>query len=122
MRDSASRRTFLREGSMAAAAVAGLAANARAEEAVSAYLCVTCGTQFPESASPPEHCPICEDERQYVSPDGQQWTTLNNLRATHKNLIKKEEDNLFSINTEPKFGIGQRAFLIRTPQGNLLWD
>jgi hypothetical protein len=83
---------------------------------------VTCGTQFPDSTKPPEHCPICEDERQYVNPDGQAWTTLERLRTTHKNTIKKEEEGLYSINTEPKFGIGQRAFLIQTPKGNLLWD
>lgn len=33
-----------------------------------------------------------------------------------------EEENLYSINTEPRFGIGQRAFLIQTPKGNVLWD
>ncbi len=110
------------EGSIAAAALAGLAANAHAAEGGSAHLCVTCGTQFPESATPPAHCPICEDERQYVGPDGQKWTTLDQLRTNHKNVITKEEDDLYSINTMPKFGIGQRAFLIRTPRGNLLWD
>jgi glyoxylase-like metal-dependent hydrolase (beta-lactamase superfamily II) len=87
-----------------------------------AYLCVTCGTQFPESPKPPEHCAICEDERQYVGPDGQEWTTLERLRTTHKNTIKKEEEHLYSINMAPRFGIGQRAFLIQTPRGNLLWD
>ena len=76
----------------------------------------------PESARPPDVCPICEDERQYVNPDGQKWTTLEDLRASHKNRIKKEEDRLYSINTEPKFGIGQRAFLIQTDGGNVLWD
>src|SRR4051812_20529706 len=122
MREAASRRRFMREGSMAAAALTGLAAAAKADERGPAYLCVTCGTQFPESTSPPEHCPICEDERQYVGLDGQQWTTLDQLHSTHKNVIKREENDLYSINTEPKFGIGQRAFLIRTPRGNLLWD
>jgi len=112
----------MREGSIATAALTGLSSTARAEDKGVAYLCVTCGTQYPESARPPEHCPICEDERQYVGPDGQQWTTLEQLRKTHKNVIKKEEDDLYSINTDPKFGIGQRAFLIRTPRGNLLWD
>lgn len=113
----------MRDGSIAAAALTGLAQAAEAREAGgTAYLCVTCGTQYPESAGPPEHCPICEDERQYVNPDGQEWTTLDRLRATHKNTIKQEEEGLYSINTAPKFGIGQRAFLIRTPQGNVLWD
>ena len=34
----------------------------------------------------------------------------------------RRRTGLYSINTEPKFGIGQRAFLIRTDEGNVLWD
>jgi len=40
------------------------------------FICVQCGTQFAESAQPPSHCPICEDERQFVRHGGQEWTTL----------------------------------------------
>lgn len=29
---------------------------------------------------------------------------------------------LLTIQTEPKFAIGQRAFIIRTPAGNIMWD
>ncbi len=122
------RRTFMKECSTSAAAMATFAASRAAAGATDGpgagtpYLCVTCGTQFAESARPPAQCPICEDERQYVNPDGQRWTTLEDLRASHKNIIKKEEDRLDSINTEPRFGIGQRAFLIRTDGGNVLWD
>jgi len=124
------RRTFVKDCSTSAAALSSIAAagGASGEDAVgkgrqgTPYLCVTCGTQFAESARPPARCPICEDERQYVAPDGQQWTTMDSLRSTHKNTVKREEPGLYSINTEPKFGIGQRAFLIQTPKGNVLWD
>src|SRR5260370_21932678 len=85
-------------------------------------VCVTCGTQFPESPQPPERCPICEDERQYVGFHGQQWTTLDDLRKNHHNSIRGEETALHSIFTAPNFAIGQRAFLVETPEGNLLWD
>lgn len=86
------------------------------------HICVTCATQFAASDAPPANCPICEDERQYVGPHGQQWTTFSALLPDHHNTTAEEEPGLFSIFTEPKFGIGQRAFLVRTPQGNLLWD
>ncbi|WP_142714910.1 MBL fold metallo-hydrolase [Fodinibius sediminis] len=86
------------------------------------YICTTCGTQFRESATPPDHCPICEDERQYVDPDGQQWTTLKKLRKNHKIVFQKKESGLYGIGTTPEFGIGQRALLVKSPQGNLLWD
>lgn len=86
------------------------------------FLCITCGTQFAETPEPPEHCPICEDERQYVGWGGQQWTTLPELTAKHRPVFREEEPGLLGIGTEPKFAIGQRALLVQTPQGNVLWD
>ncbi|MEO8607294.1 MAG: MBL fold metallo-hydrolase [Chloroflexota bacterium] len=86
------------------------------------YICVTCGTQYPESDQPPAHCPICEDERQYVNPSGQQWTTLETLRPDHHMLIEPVEINLYHLKPEPKIAIGQYAHLIQTPNGNVLWD
>ena len=86
------------------------------------FICTTCGTQFAETAVPPEQCPICEDERQYIGWDGQQWTTLAALQETHQNVIKEVEPNLTGIGTTPGFAISQRALLVQTSQGNLLWD
>ncbi|MBL8131509.1 MAG: MBL fold metallo-hydrolase [Anaerolineae bacterium] len=86
------------------------------------YLCVTCGTQYPESDAPPAHCPICEDERQYVNPAGQQWTTLDELQRDRRNVMTELEPRLTAVRTEPAFAIGQRAHLIETPEGNILWD
>jgi len=86
------------------------------------YICVTCGTQFAETETPPEHCPICEDERQYIGHDGQQWTTLTKLKQTHHNRIEKVEEGLYGIGTEPSFAIAQRALLIQSDEGNILWD
>jgi hypothetical protein len=86
------------------------------------YLCVTCGVQFPESAAPPATCPICADERQYLPSGGQSWTTLEALRRTHRNVLQRIEPELYGLGTEPRFAIGQRALLIRTPGGNVLWD
>ncbi len=87
------------------------------------YLCTTCGTQYGETAGAPEKCPICLDERQYVGPGGQAWTTLAAMRRQgFANVFREEEPGVVSIRTEPKFGIGQRAFLIRTGAGNILWD
>lgn len=86
------------------------------------YICITCGTQFAESSKEPENCPICEDERQYVGHQGQKWTTLTELKKDHKNQIEKLEDKLYGIGTETKFGIGQRALLVQSDNGNILWD
>lgn len=86
------------------------------------FICVTCGTQYPETSSPPTNCPICDDDRQYVGHAGQQWTTLDQLRAEHHNVIREHEPNLTGIGSEPRFAIGQRALLVQTPDGNILWD
>jgi len=86
------------------------------------FICETCGTQYAETAEPPRACAICEDERQYVPPGGQTWTTLEKLRARHANTWRELEPGLFSITTTPAFRIGERALLVHTPQGNILWD
>lgn len=87
------------------------------------HLCSTCGTSYETEGAPPAHCAICEDERQYLPRTGQSWTTREALAAGHANLWREHEPGLFEIRTQPAFGIGQRAFLLRTPQGgNVLWD
>jgi hypothetical protein len=86
------------------------------------FLCTACGMQYPEAAAPPERCPICEDERQFVPPGGQSWTTLEKLRVGHSNAWRMLAPDLFAVQTFPAFAIGQRALLVRTPAGNLLWD
>ena len=86
------------------------------------FLCTTCGTSYPEAAQPPARCGICEDERQYVPAAGQAWTAREALPAGHRNAWQRLEDGLFSVQTVPAFAINQRALLLRTPLGNILWD
>src|SRR5205809_1461057 len=86
------------------------------------FICMQCGTQFAESAQPPSSCPICEDERQFVHYGGQQWTTLDRLATDHHSRIEGEAPHLLGIGTEPEFAIGQRALLLQSTDGNLLWD
>ncbi len=78
--------------------------------------------QFEETAAPPSHCPICQDDRQYLGPNGQEWTTLPDLARTSRNITRPIETGIIGIATEPVFAIGQRAMLIRDPAGNILWD
>ena len=87
-----------------------------------AWICRTCGVQYPDTAEPPATCPVCLDERQYVGWDGQQWTTMAGLARDHAVVLRAEEPGLTGIGVEPSVGIGQRALLVRTPHGNVLWD
>ena len=89
---------------------------------LTAFICVTCGTQYPPSNTPPARCQICEDDRQYVNWQGQQWTAMDQLGSGHRNVFRDEEPGLTGIRTEPEFAIGQRALLVQTAQGNILWD
>src|SRR5689334_15718970 len=86
------------------------------------FICTTCGTQYAETQQHPAECTICEEPRQYVKVTGQQWTTLDRLCLTHRNVIRQEEPNLIGIGIEPHFGIGQRALFLRSRGGNILWD
>ncbi|HVV89763.1 MAG TPA: MBL fold metallo-hydrolase [Solirubrobacterales bacterium] len=87
-----------------------------------AYICATCGAQYPPAAEPPAACAICDDERQYVGWDGQRWTTLEELRDGHRADVREEEPGLTGIGSTPPFAIGQRALLVQTDEGNVLWD
>ena len=87
-----------------------------------AFICTACGTQYPPSQAAPAQCTICEDERQFIPPRGQTWTTLPALAAGHFNGWRQHEPGIIGIGTQPQFAIGQRALLIRTPNGNVLWD
>ena len=66
-----------------------------------AFICRTCGVQYAPSEQPPARCPICEDERQCVGWNGQQWTTLAALRDEGR--------------AEPPLRGGSRAWSPSTP-------
>lgn len=88
------------------------------------YICETCGVQYSESSVEPGTCIICNEERQYVPPEGQMWTSLEEMQAggLYRNEFLKKGENLFAISTKPKFAIGQAAYLIKNDGFNLLWD
>ncbi|KAI0595575.1 beta-lactamase-like protein [Biscogniauxia sp. FL1348] len=100
-------------------------------------ICTACGTQFPTAdRAAQQTCFICDDPRQFAPPTGQSFTTLDALRAPgsgYKNEFtplpvdsppsSSNDTHIFtSIHTTPRFAIGQRAILVRTPGGNILWD
>src|SRR5258708_13091645 len=83
-------------------------------------ICRTCGVEYGAECA---DCPICLAERQYVGWDGQQWTTLAELRADgHRGRIEEEGPNVVGVGASPPTAIGQRALLVRTPAGNVLYD
>jgi glyoxylase-like metal-dependent hydrolase (beta-lactamase superfamily II) len=90
---------------------------------VTLYICKTCGVEYAESEAPPSACVICEDERQYVGWGGQQWTTREELLASgYQNEVRELEPGLTGLGITPSFSIGQRALLVQTAAGNVLYD
>jgi hypothetical protein len=85
-------------------------------------ICTACGTQYREISKAGSVCPICNDDRQYVPEHGQTWTTLDELAKDHSVITKKLSDRLYELRIIPSFAIGQRALLLITPGGNILWD
>lgn len=88
-----------------------------------AFTCRTCGVQYPDAPTPPSECRVCRDPRQYVGWQGQLWTTREELaQEGHTTELREEEPGLWGIGVTPSFAIGQRALLVQTAEGNLLWD
>jgi glyoxylase-like metal-dependent hydrolase (beta-lactamase superfamily II) len=87
------------------------------------WICETCGNHYPEQQAPPSRCVICADERQWVPSSGQRWTTAADLAAAgHRSDVRQVEPGLLGIGATPPVAIGQRALVVQTSQGNLLWD
>ena len=85
-------------------------------------ICATCGTQFPVNNPLPKLCLICNDDRQYIGDNGQTWTSLALLAKERTIRFGQVSENLYDLRVAPSFAIGQRAFLILSESGNVLWD
>jgi hypothetical protein len=85
-------------------------------------ICTACGTQLSLNGVRPELCPICNDDRQYIPEKGQTWTDLADLSSDYSVVVKKLNDRLYELRMAPSFAIAQRALLVLTPGGNVLWD
>jgi glyoxylase-like metal-dependent hydrolase (beta-lactamase superfamily II) len=92
------------------------------ESCMPAFICTTCGCQYPDSDMPPGGCLICQDDRQYVNPTGQAWTTMTAMRKNYFNAFRQLEPGLIGVGSFPAFAIGQRALIISSPAGNVLWE
>ncbi|HVS91343.1 MAG TPA: hypothetical protein VHE59_04875 [Mucilaginibacter sp.] len=85
-------------------------------------ICTTCGTKFPHNERVPALCPICNDDRQFIDLKGQSWTNSEDLEKGHAVRIRKISERLHYLTVRPSFAIGQRAFLLLSKGGNILWD
>jgi glyoxylase-like metal-dependent hydrolase (beta-lactamase superfamily II) len=86
------------------------------------WVCTACGTHYPASEQPPGACAICQDPRQYVPSDtGQVWLSWHDVLGAHGADIR-DDHGILGIGCTPELGIGQRALLVKSAAGNVLWD
>ena len=87
------------------------------------YICQLCGAHFPETERPTV-CPLCEDVRGlgFTPRGGARITTLEKLQHAYSLEIREEEPGLVGIGMQPDFSAGQRALVVQTSEGNVLWD
>jgi hypothetical protein len=84
------------------------------------FICETCGTHVQCDSEPPR-CRICTDERQYVGWAGQRWLSPLDMQMRHG--IRLERDgSLLGLGVAPAFAIDQRALVLPTDAGNILWE
>ncbi len=85
-------------------------------------VCTTCGVKYEKEYNEGVSCKICTDDRQYLIDDTQHWTSLHALQTRHAVQQVELTPELSSFTLMPNFAIGQRAFFIQSPSGNVLWD
>src|SRR5947209_7169050 len=89
---------------------------------VTSRLCKACGTQYAAAEDPPGACAICQDPRQYVPHDeGQVWLDYASFLSDHESEVR-DDHGILGIGCTPSFAIGQRALLVKSAAGNVLWE
>ncbi|WP_242929039.1 MBL fold metallo-hydrolase [Pontibacter vulgaris] len=85
-------------------------------------ICATCGTRYATAKTTTDTCPICGDERQYVGDGGQTWLSYNDVAKGKSIQVTKLQENIYELKITPSFAIGQKAHLVISKSGNVLWD
>lgn len=86
------------------------------------FVCETCGTRvLGKHEAPPAVCRICTDERQYVGWGGQTWLSPDTMQQRFRNRIEND-GAVLGIGITPSFAIDQRALILPTDAGNIMWE
>src|ERR1700759_1651446 len=87
------------------------------------WVCPTCGANYAPAPEPPARCSLRENQHQWYQPTGQVCTTMDDLAESgYRSEVREVEPDLFGLGVRPGIGVGQRALIVRTSEGNLLWD
>ncbi len=93
-----------------------------AETAMNKNICTACGTHYQPGNPLPQLCDICNDDRQFIPPQGQHWTSIEALAAEKTIHVQQLGTDIYALRVIPQFAIDQQAFFVVSNSGNILWD
>lgn len=85
------------------------------------YVCHNCGF-WQRRFAVPAACPVCEDFRHPLPPNGYVFRTADETAADHRTVVEEVLPDVFRFATEPAIGIGPCGWLLRTPLGNVHFE
>ena len=87
---------------------------------LSYFVCDHCG--FWQRHFAPDRCPVCEDFRHPLPPNGWRFTPAADVAARTRCRIDEVLPGLLMITAAPPIGIGPAGYLLRTPHGNVAFE
>ena len=85
------------------------------------FCCLNCGFWQKRFATPTT-CPVCEDYRHPLPPDGYEFLTADEVAARQTVTHDEPMPGLHRFSTTPQLGIGSCGYLIRHPTGNVHFE
>ncbi len=85
------------------------------------FVCTNCGF-WQQHFAQPLGCPVCEDVRHTPPDDGYTFLTPNTVAKTHHTMWHAVARDVIMFSTTPQLGIGPVSYLIRQPEGNILFE
>ena len=86
------------------------------------YYCTEHSGFWQERPSPPDSCPVCEDYRHPLPPNGYAFLTPEDVDDRVSVEWTEVLPGITMFWTEPQIGIGSRGFVVERPDGNIAFE
>ena len=84
------------------------------------FVCEHCG--FWQRHFAPDRCPVCEDFRHPLPPNGWAFSPAAAVAARTHCRVEEPFPGLLAITADPPVGIGPSGYVLRTPHGNVAFE
>lgn len=84
------------------------------------FVCEHCG--FWQRHFAPAACPVCEDFRHPLPPDGWRFTRAVAVAGRTRCRVDEVLPGLLAVTAAPALGIGPSGYVLRTPHGNVAFE